>query len=270
MADKPGQAGGDEDAGYELSPSGNPILRHKDRSIPFQFATGDSENIERISAHIEKHLGEVAGVYHEIVSDLVHIDVHVVRPTAERNFFTLVTSGMSEAPMTVPEGAEEFRYAELMVQLPPDWPLDELEQLAGKQGPGADAERTAAERWYWPIRWLKQMARLPHEYDTWLGEAHTVPNGDPPEPFADDTKLCGMLVFPALNVPDDFRTLAAGPEKRIHFYQLIPLYAEEMDLKLRKGVGALVDLFDKHGLDPVINPRRPNVAAGRKKWFGII
>jgi hypothetical protein len=43
----------------------------------FVLATGE-EHIEAISAHLERHLGPVSGVFHEIISDLVHIDVHVV------------------------------------------------------------------------------------------------------------------------------------------------------------------------------------------------
>lgn len=253
---------------YELSPSGNPILRHKERRMPFQPAHGDSENIDRITNHIEKHLGPVDSVFHEIVSDLVHLDVHIVKPTPERNCYSLVTSGMSDAPMTVPQGLEALRYAELMIQLPPDWPLDRIQALAGKKGEKSDAERAEAERWYWPIRWLKMMARLPHEYDTWLGESHTVPSGDPPEPYADDTKLCGMLVVPPLGAPDGFATLEVSPDKTIFFYQLMPIYAEEMDLKLRKGAEKLIELFDRHKIDVVVNPRRPNVAA-RKKWLGL-
>lgn len=253
--------------GQELSGSGGPIYRHTERKIPFQPTGGDPEIIERISAHIEQHLGPVAGVFHEIVSDLVHIDIHVVNPTPERNCYTLITSGLSEAPMTVPDGLEPLRFAELLIQLPPDWPLDELGRAAGKPSK-SEAEERAAERWYWPVRWLKALARMPHEYDTWLGNGHTVPNGDPPEPYADDTKLCGMLVLPAMNVPDEFGTLEIGPDKVIHFYSLVPLYAEEMNLKLNKGVEAVVGLLDKHNVDIVINPKRPNVAA-RRKFLGL-
>lgn len=32
--------------------------------------------MERISAHIEKHLGKITHVFHEVLSDQVHIDVH--------------------------------------------------------------------------------------------------------------------------------------------------------------------------------------------------
>src|SRR5262245_43817865 len=113
-------AGGEPE--QEVSESGSPIWRHEARPRDFRLATGDPASIEAISNHIETHLGKVAGVFHEL-SDLVHVDVHMVGPTQGRPYQYLVTSGMSDLPMAVPEGAEEWRYAELVVKLPPDWPL---------------------------------------------------------------------------------------------------------------------------------------------------
>ena len=44
----------------------------------------DGRYLDPISSHIERHLGPIDNVLHEIVSDVVHIDLHHVRPTAER------------------------------------------------------------------------------------------------------------------------------------------------------------------------------------------
>ena len=41
------------------------------------------------------------------------------------------------------------------------------------------------EKWYWPIRLLKSLARLPIASDTWLGFGHTLEHE---EDFAKDTK----------------------------------------------------------------------------------
>jgi hypothetical protein len=58
-------------------------------------------------------------LFHELLSDLVHVDIHIVEPTAARNYYTLVTSGMSDRPMAAPEECRECRYAELVISLPP-------------------------------------------------------------------------------------------------------------------------------------------------------
>ncbi|MCA9063735.1 MAG: suppressor of fused domain protein [Planctomycetaceae bacterium] len=229
----------------EVSQSGSVIWRHESRTIPFEPTEGDPDRIEQISAHIETHLGPVANVFHELVSDLVHIDVHVVEPTEDRPWYTLVTSGMSEAPMNTPEGADDLRYAELLVMLPADWPLS--------------MEAFEDEQYYWPIRWLKMLARFPHEYDTWLGFGHTVPNGDPPEPLGPGTDFCCNLLLPPLLVPEGFQTLEVDEFRSISFFSLIPIYRDEMEFKLKHGLDPLLTLFDECEVDDVINLERGSV-----------
>jgi ribosomal protein S27E len=220
------------------------IMRHEARTRDFTLAIGDEEAIDAISRHIETHLGPIDSVFHEIISDLVHLDVYVVKPTAERPWVTFITSGMSSLPMTVPEGREEMRFAELIITLPEDWPLE--------QSVWED------ENHYWPVRWLKTLARLPHEYETWLGFCHTVPNGDPPESLAESTDFCGFILLPPLSAPEGFRELQAGDEKTIHFYSIVPLYPEEMEFKVARGADALLERFEKYEIGDVVDLRRRN------------
>jgi len=77
----------------------------------------------KIESYIEENIGAVSYVYHEIVSDNVHIDIHVVGPSEKRNSYTLITSGMSDQPMSAPSGKENYRYTELTLSLPATWPL---------------------------------------------------------------------------------------------------------------------------------------------------
>ncbi len=235
----------------EITPGGSTIYRHESRTTPFTPAQGDRDHIELISEHIERHCGKVETVWHEILSDLVHIDLHWVKPTNRHPFHTLITSGMSEKPMTVPDGAEEWQFAELCLSLPPGWPMSQ--------------QAFEDENNYWPLRWLKILARFPHEYQTWLSEGHTVPNGDPPEPYAPSTKLCCALVGPPLNVPDDFARLEM-PGKMVNFYGVHFLYREEMDFKLRQGADKLYELFAKKRVPTVVDPQRANTC---RPWWQI-
>jgi len=236
----------------DVSPGGSPIMVHS-REKDFTPPQGE-EHIEAIGAHIERHLGPVSGVFHEIISDLVHIDVHVVPATEQFPYLRLVTSGMSDLPMTVPDevDADVPRFMELMVTLPADWPISQ--------------DAFEDERNYWPVRLLKGLARLPHEYDTWLGFGHTIPNGHPSEPYAPGVGFDGAIVLPPVTTPEDFAELALEDGKVITFMTIIPLYPEEMDLKLKKGAEALLDRFDAKNIQDVIEPGRTNVA---KKRFGL-
>lgn len=239
------------DDGKLVSLSGAPIFRYTDGEKEWEAPHGE-ECLEAISAHIERHVGPVEMVFHEILSDTVHIDVHQVAPTPERPFHTLVTSGMSDLPMAVPEGSGVPRHLELMVTLPADWQLSQ--------------EAFQDERWYWPVRLLKFLARFPHKYDTWLGWGHTIPNGDPATPYADNTGLCGAIVLPSVNVPGEFHELGIDAGKTIHFMSLVPLYEDEMNFKLRKGSDELLERFDRNRISDIIAIDRKNVC---KKRFGL-
>jgi hypothetical protein len=139
----------------------------------------------------------------------------------------------------------ELRFAELLLCLPAEWPLS------------IDAFKDEAN--YWPIRWLKRLARLPHQMDAWLGLGHTIPNGDLARPFAGNTTFSGWLVDePVLFSPDSQKLRTA--EKVINFYSIVPLYEEEMSLKLRKGSGALSHLLDRAKVSELVDLKRRNVA----------
>jgi hypothetical protein len=226
------------------------ILRHEARTTPFTAPEHHGVHCEAIEAHLAKYVGKVASVWHEIISDLVHLDLLFVPADEGRDHHYIVTSGVSDLPMTVPEGYEDWRRVELMIALPASWPLSQ--------------QAFANEANYWPLRWLKQVGRLPHEYQTWIGYGHTIPNGDPPKPIA-DTQFTGVMLTPPYHLPPEFFTLPASGEK-IRFYMLTPLYQEELDLKLEKGAEELEERFDKRRIGFVLDTKRANVAA-RRGWF---
>ncbi|MDR0778662.1 MAG: suppressor of fused domain protein [Methanomassiliicoccaceae archaeon] len=185
----------------------------------------DENELDAVSAHISSRFGEYENVLHEIVSPDIHVDICIVDPTPERDHYTLVTLGMGAHRMNVPKELrkQKFDRAELLITLPPDWNL-----------------KSEEEKWYWPIRWLKILARLPIEHDTWLGYGHTVPNDGP---FAENTGLCCILV----TAPYLFGPEAAGcilPDgDEINFYQMVPIYEDEMNFKLENDAESLEDMF---------------------------
>ncbi len=231
-----------------VSKSKNPVYHHKD---PKEGPVQGVSHLEQITDHIEKNIGPIEMVYHEMVSDLVHIDVHHVKATKDFPFHTLVTSGMSDVSMTVPD-EDVCPYLELCLHLPDDWQID--------------MESFKDEKWYWPVRMLKFAARFPHQYNTYLSYGHTVSNGTPPEPFHQSLGFNGLIVLPSVILGDDFIALTINEDKDIQFLSIVPLYEEEMNLKLRKGCDALLDKFDKNDYFGVIDPQRKNFA---KKRFGI-
>ena len=180
-------------------------------------------------------------------SDYVHVDVHFVKATKQRPFHTLITSGMSDRPMRSPDGAEDYRYSELVISLPPDWPLDK-ESLRDEQN-------------WWPVRWLKKLARFPHEYNTWMMWGHTIPNDDPPVPFAANTKLCCMLLCVPTLCDDAGWLLKINDSKSVRFHSLIPVYIKELEFALKSGAEALIEKLAVAGVTELLNLKRKNVCA---------
>ncbi|WNJ19015.1 suppressor of fused domain protein [Pontibacter sp. G13] len=240
----------------KTSQSGSPIHEYQDRAQADWVPPAETRHLEAISNHIESHIGPVHRVLHELLSHIVHIDVHWVKPGPKRPYHTFVTSGMSDLPMKVPQGLEDYRFAELCLQLPQQWPVS-LEPDEGGEMPAS----------YWPIWWLKKLARFPHEYDTWICQGHTVPNGPDAEPFAIDTELgCFMLTTP-WELPEGFEELKIGDDHSIHFWNLFPIYPEEMNLKLDEGSTVLWDRLIKAEVSTVWKLDRPNYGKPQRNWW---
>jgi hypothetical protein len=244
----------------EKTRAGDPILRHSEPKHQNFEPVSENSHFDEISNHIEKYIGTIESVIHEIVSSIVHIDILYIKPSDKYPFHILVTSGMSDKPMTVPEGAEDHKFAELLILLPKSWPL-KFENYSV-------FSEEIDEKTYWPIRWLKTIAMFPHSYDTWVGWGHTIPNGDNAEPFAENTRLGCLLLMPSISIPIDFYKFKTQDEKIIEFLCLYPLYKEEMEYKFKNGTEKLLDRFDKYGIKDIIEPDRPNTCI-KKGPFGL-
>lgn len=199
----------------------------------------------RRSGYLEAHLGPVETVFYELVPGSVSVDVLIVGPSEERPFRTLVTCGMAERAMVAPEGFESYRFAELLLCVSTDWPLS-------REAPEDEAS-------YWPLFLLRRLARLPHDHQTWLWARHTVPNGDPPEPWAPGIDLRGAILAPPRLVLDGFGRFDADGAP-VQLLGVIPLYEDEMRMKLDCGGDRLIERLRSFGVTEWLEPRRQSVA----------
>ena len=200
------------------------------------------DEIDIIEKHIEHYYGNFEFVFHEKVSPDIHVDICLIPPSEECNWYTLVTMGMGAHLMNVPNQLKEdqLERAELVICLPEYWKLDK--------------EHLKDEKWYWPIRLLKELARFPGENNTWLGWGHTVSYDGP---LSYTTELCASILInpPCGNVGGNTCTLPDGEE--VNFYQVIPLYGDELEYKLKNGTQKLLDKMNDNIL--LVNPHRLNV-----------
>lgn len=228
------------------SKGGSDLYRY-DHVNDVEFNAVETKYAEEIDAHFARLYPErETSVFHEIVSDTVHIDLNIMAPTKEEPFYVVYTTGMSALPMHLPEELEKdyshLKYGELQLHLPEEW-------LVGN-------EAFKDNKNYWPFRLLKELARFPHKYNSYLGYGHTIPNSADYIPYAENTDLSGVIL--ALFGEDESCTVTTSDDETIMLYSVIPLYKEEMDYKLEAGMDALFyELEDLQFNLQLVIPNRP-------------
>jgi hypothetical protein len=220
----------------DTTPDGSPILRSTPKDlrdmlgVPAQDTAAFAEQREQVYREL---FGAGATVSHEVLSMVPHIDVWIYPPGhAGRPFYTLVSSGMSDLPMELPEGVDRsYRRREIILY--------------------CDAPEEAY------IGLVRYFARFPHQYSTWLGPGHTVPNGDPPAPMYEGSELVAVLLADTVVRPDgELAGKLVLDGDPVHVLWPVPITQAELELKLKRGYGALLDLFDEAHHPVVLNPRR--------------
>lgn len=217
--------------------------KKKTESIADNMFLYMEEELNEYETFIQENFGEFEQVFHEIVSPDIHLDVIIVPPTEEAPFYKLITMGMGAFAMNVPANLKEYEleHAELILYLPKDWNI---------QSPD--------EKDYWPLRYLKILGRLPIENNTWLGFGHTLHGDAEQRPFAENTGLNSILLLNGTNLKYEKLNLHLSSGKKINFYQIFPLYQEELEYKMQHSVGELLELFDDDDVMPVLKINRKN------------
>ncbi len=217
--------------------------KNKKEKIADNMYLYSEKELDEYETFIQQNFGSYENVFHEIVSPDVHLDVIMIPPTPEKPFHKLITMGMGAYAMNIPDNLKKYglEHAELVCYLPKDWNITSPE-----------------EKDYWPLRYLKILGRLPVEHNTWLGYGHTVHANAEAEPFAENTKLNSILLLNALNLEFEDLNLQLSSGKKINFYQMFPLYQEELEFKQQHSAEELLDLFSDEDIMPILNIDRKN------------
>lgn len=205
---------------------------------------------QAIPDHFGRFLDGEPLVFHELVSDHMHIDVFCWAPTHHRDVWTLATVGMAAHKMHTSPGHEYYQHAELVLTLPGEWPsLDKVQAMP----------RSKAHRYFWPVRAMKELARLPYLQNTWVGIGHTTQAGGGRRDTLRGSTFSGMLIAPIHSMPAQAMTLEVNGMD-VHCHGLYPLYAEELgfvlDQPFRGKAHELYHRFISAGLHEGVFPDR--------------
>ncbi|MCM1253368.1 MAG: suppressor of fused domain protein [Clostridium sp.] len=132
-------------------------------------------------------------------------------------------------------------------------------QKTGKLEELVESAEKLGDAYYWPIRWLKYLARFPHEYKTWLGTGHTLPNGEDYVPLGEGTEMGGFFFLPVVGLGEAYpgvADLVCKDGTRINFLWAIPMYKEEILYKLEEGFEPMMNLLTEVNFPRVLDPKR--------------
>uniref|UniRef100_A0A7S3ZBT6 Suppressor of fused-like domain-containing protein n=1 Tax=Lotharella globosa TaxID=91324 RepID=A0A7S3ZBT6_9EUKA len=241
------------------------------------------------------NLSAFAQVFSDVLRCIgVHVYVFPPSKILNRNFYTIVTMGMSGTHMKVPndiEDKKDYSRAELMCYLPADWKLPSM--LTGRtpdeHNPSEEDKRC------WPFEMLRSIAGYVIETGAWVADSHGIPrlihSNDEKQwvaavnedgetvPFIKGSKLTHTVLLEPCNEREGFSQLTlkrsgngqrseddsssssspppvANDKKgsKVNFYLVIPVTTAEAQWK--RDVGAARSIFHIVG-DRRINANIP-------------
>lgn len=225
------------------------ILHHRHvESLPFEpMQEIEADYRDAIIDHVTKTIAKCDTTINRLPFSYPHVEILSVPAGFKRPWTTLVTCGMGVMKMPGVGTPADRAFAELALCLPQDWP--EIVTEDGKPGPGA-----------WIVPMVHYLARIPFEYDSWLGEYHTIPNGDPAESLADGSLLThAMIIKPRRIRHPHFHEMLLTEKKTIHFWSVMFLTENEMKYKESKGEKALVEKLKEAKVDELLSLDRISV-----------
>lgn len=223
------------------------FFRKKDKNNNKMYLYTEEE-LERYQQFVKEQFGDYKEVLHEIVSDRIHLDIIVVPPTKEDNYYKLITMGMGAYKMNVPKQLKKYKLerTELVICLPSNWDI-----------------KSNKEEDYWPIKQLKALARVPVNNNDFICEGHTISSDEFNTPYAKNTKFCSMLLISMLDKNKQFIEMKLNDKEKINFYQLFPIYKEELMYIWQNGCQAFP--ISKDDIMPLNMKRESYVEATKDK-----
>lgn len=193
------------------------------------------EQLETVLRHIERSFGRITMMIPGSDPIGVTPDIAVIDPDETRSYRTLITVGAGAYKMNIPNDLKGMidERCELVMYLPPEW---------------------NPERCLWALSFMKTIADLPIERGSWSSYGHMFSGG---KPLTADTKLCAAVLIEVQDAAAGAGKCSLSDGTNVCFYQLFPLYREEMEYKLRNGLGALIDKMPH--ISAVVDLQRENV-----------
>lgn len=179
--------------------------------------------------HYQRHFGLIREpIMHSTDDADPHIDIYQFPPSDDRDYWTLITGGMSNLPQTLADGDQH--YTELLMYVREPRP--------------------------WMFHALKVLAEFPTRYRTFFHWGHTIDYGKVTDTAP--TLLSAFILLPPFFEHSDFDTLERDGDP-MHFLWCIPITERERAYAKDNGGMALANLMETVDFDIIVNEERESI-----------
>lgn len=176
---------------------------------------------------------------------LLALDLELKSPVT-----VIVTNGLSEYTMPVPEKYADRGHNELYFCLPDYWEWEDLNN----------------NRTNWVFEWIDRLAKYVVEKETWFGPGHTIPCGEKTG-LSETMKQNYFLLADPMLLEKEMSPIQIG-EKTIHFLAVIPIFKKELDYKHARGTFKLIHKMTIRGVSEKLDDFRGSVLKRRWSYKG--
>ena len=177
--------------------------------------------------------------------DLIRLELEVRFPVT-----VIMTYGLSNFRMEVPEKWEGRNYNEIYFCLPSYWDWNALSD----------------EAFSWPFTWIQKLAKHVVDKNTWYSPGHTFANGNPPQPLSSKMKPNHLILVDPILLEDYLQPIET-PDKTIHFLGITPLYENEFDSKMHRGYYKFIRKYRGANGTELIDDFRQSILKKRFRFF---
>jgi hypothetical protein len=163
----------------------------------------------------------------------------------------LMTNGLSNFEMNVPEKHQNSKNIELYFCLPSYW----------------DFENQEDENLNWVFPTLFRYHQHILSKNTWFGVGHTIPFSNPLKAISTSMKQSYFFVNEPIFLKDEMTALTIG-EKNVHFLALIPIFEDELDYKMGKGTYKFQKKLHAQNVSELLDDYRATVLKSKWRFFG--
>jgi len=190
---------------------------------------------QTIQDHIIKHYGNISRTITVKECERLDLKLYVIEPTKERDFYTVITSGMGAYKMDLPDDFKDDNVdrIELLIYLSSNWDIDSAFKSSSGSSTALIIDGSITSllgninaQWNYPIQILKNIAQAPVNNESYFVMGNIM---DDETPFSESTHDSGgILIFPAYTTEEEqVCTLPDG--QKVGFLQIMPITSDEIE-----------------------------------------